>query len=99
MSDCAARPRWAARRRVLSRPDSRAIEDPCVLALHSPIPPARRASFRFDLLAREVAPRAGVVRPANRRDAHAMGGVGRFELPVVPEIDRDALGIAGRAEE
>src|SRR3954452_21231788 len=52
MSDCAARPRWAAHRRVLSRPDSRAIEAPCVLALHSPIPPARRASFRFDLLAR-----------------------------------------------
>jgi hypothetical protein len=51
MSDCAARPRWAAHRRVLSRPDSRAIEAPCVLALHSPIPPARRASFRFDLLA------------------------------------------------
>src|SRR5881392_2486254 len=50
MSDCAARPRWAAYRRVLSRPDRRAIEAPCVLALHSPIPPARRSSFRFDLL-------------------------------------------------
>src|SRR3954468_13603955 len=59
MSDCAARPRWAAHRRVLSRPDSRAIEAPCVLALHSPIPPARRASFRFDLLRQAVIPTGG----------------------------------------
>ena len=50
MSDCVAWPRWAAHRRVLGRADSATISAPCVLALHSPIAPARRASFRFDLL-------------------------------------------------
>jgi hypothetical protein len=50
MSDRVARPRYAAHRRVLGRADSSAIGAPCVLALHSPIAPARRASFWFDLL-------------------------------------------------
>ena len=50
MSDCVAWPRYAAHRRVLSRADSETIDAPCVLALHSPIAPTRRASFRFDLL-------------------------------------------------
>src|SRR5437763_11687281 len=50
MSDSDARPRYAAHRRVLSRADSSAIGAPCVLALRSPIAPARRASFWFGLL-------------------------------------------------
>jgi hypothetical protein len=49
MSDCVARPRYAAHRRVLGRADSSTIGAPCVLALHSPIATARRASFWFDL--------------------------------------------------
>ena len=59
MSDCVARTRYAAHRRVLGRPDSSAIEAPCVLALHSPIAPARRASSWVDLSARLARARIG----------------------------------------
>src|SRR4029079_8768210 len=51
MSDCVARPRSAARCRVLSRPDSATIEPPCVLAAHSPIAPDRRTSLCESFLA------------------------------------------------
>src|SRR5262249_24308381 len=39
---CAARPRWTARCRVLGFTDRQAIGEPCVLASHSSIAPARR---------------------------------------------------------
>jgi hypothetical protein len=53
MSDCAARPRSAARCCVLSRPDSATIGPPCVLAAHSPIAPGRRTSLCESLLVGE----------------------------------------------
>jgi hypothetical protein len=50
MSDCVARPRSAARCRVLGRPDSETIEPPCVLASHSPIAPGSTNVIMWGLL-------------------------------------------------
>src|SRR5438067_3415757 len=80
MSDSDARPRYAAHRRVLSRVDSSAIGAPCVLALHSPIAPARRASFWFGLLGAACALDA-------RPEVVARGDVAAGHVPL-----RDAAG-------